>query len=157
MFWARYLNLGKLHRITCLLQAYEYSPADSLDSLQHLWNPTTWEIHAIILKFLFIGLHVVMPILVTAPRQITYAHKSVSNVLWTKYTNQLIFCPLERQFHEVVNGHITLFLPNLHKQARRRMLRMFSPTKYKKICQYTVQYLSLTAAEGSKIPKQDKR
>jgi hypothetical protein len=55
-------------------------------------------------------------------------------MLRTKYTYQLVFCPFKWQFHEVVNRHITLFLPNLHKQAQWRMLRVFHPRKYKKIC-----------------------
>ena len=61
------------------------------------------------------------------------AHKCIEHV-WKKYTHQLIFCPFKCQFHEVVNSHITLSLPNVHKQARWRMLCVFRPRKYKKIC-----------------------
>jgi hypothetical protein len=45
--------LSNANSCQCLWQVWDSGPADSHDTLQHLWNTTTWEIHAIILKFLF--------------------------------------------------------------------------------------------------------
>ena len=118
--YSRYLAYGKCEIIALRTPATVYSTCGTPQrgkSMQSFWNFYSFACMLWHHRFQW-------------PRHVKlYKPTSVSNMLRRKYTHQLIFCPFKCQFHDVVNSHITLFLPNLHKQARWRMLRVFRPRK----------------------------
>jgi hypothetical protein len=149
-------RVPEMARIMCLRQVWDRSPADSCESLQHLWNAKTWEIHAIILKFLFICLHAVTSIPVTAMCQIIWAHKCI------EHASNKVYAPADSLSFQIAvpwgceQSYHTLSSQSSQTSTLENALRVPS-WEVQENMQYTVQYLSLTSVDCSKILRQDRR